>query len=564
MKNDCKNPLTKTLPEWSAEKLCNFRPLLFGAIFLAVGILFSYAVLVRGVSPWLALIPLIVLTASVLLSIYKLRALFRVVVLCICAVVGFFAFLIPLRVYQSLPVLHGEYAVSGVVDECYVYGETQKLLLGDLVVDGKATDGKMVVWVQGGNAQLSSKVSFRAQLTTNDVIQNDGRFLAEEVSRKIRYQANSVTDFTVTGNVFHLFRAVRARVQTVLQYGMSEESSAVAYALLTGDTSLMEKDFLSNFRYGGVAHLFAVSGLHIGAIFAVCARVFQTKKARKIPKVVRFLVVATLLIFYGGICGYSPSVLRATVTCLAFYGYTLLGKRGDGLERIGLAMLFVLTVQPVLLFSVGFLLSFSACFGIALLYRPIFKCFSLFEFACTRLVRTLFHRRDELDERPLLERADFSSRDLPPSITERIRRVVTSFLSVSASAQLATMPISLLAFGYLPTLGLFLNGIFVPILSATYSILLAFVAIACLLPSVCATVVLYLPSTVLSALLITFFVVDFSALTVTVAMPVTAIVVYYLGLLTFTDKWNVSKRFQRVVSVTFWTVFLVLLFLVNV
>ena len=84
-----------------------------------------------------------------------------------------------------------------------------------------------------------------------------------------------------------------------------------------------------------------------------------------------------------------------------------------------------------------------------------------------------------------------------------------------------------------------------PIISAGFSFLLLFVLVACLLPSACAEVVLYLPNVLWSALMLVFEAVDFSTFAVTnVQMTGGSFVCYYGGCTFLTDKWNLRRRWK--------------------
>lgn len=71
--------------------------------------------------------------------------------------------------------------------------------------------------------------------------------------------------------------------------------------MLTGDGSAVENGLLQNFRYGGVAHIFAVSGLHIGVIYAILS--FLLKRIR-MPKLLRCALIFAPLLFYVGVCPF--------------------------------------------------------------------------------------------------------------------------------------------------------------------------------------------------------------------------------------------------------------------
>ena len=283
---------------------------------------------------------------------------------------------------------------------------------------------------------------------------------------------------------------------------MGEEAAALASAILLGNTSGIEEGFLQNVRYGGVAHIFAVSGLHIGAVFAFCLFLFRRKR---VPALVRFLCIALILLLYGGVCGYSASVVRAIITCLTLYGCSLLGLKYDGLESLSLAACLVLLAYPTLLFAVGTQLSFTACLGILFLSRPIRSgmesvCFGASSFVRYRVLKRPFPRKVDM----------FRENTLVKPLKRQAAEKIISFLAVSIAAQLGTFPVLYASFGYLSVLSLLLNCVFVPLITVGFSPLLLFAVAACILPISASGIVLYVPNIVLHAFALPFHYFDFT------------------------------------------------------
>lgn len=145
-------------------------------------------------------------------------------------------------------------------------------------------------------------------------------------------------------------------------------NSGLIYALLTGDRNAVENTTELAFGRAGIAHLLAVSGLHVGFIAAVLT--FALKRFHLRPWL-ECLIVMLPLLFYAYICGFAPSVMRALImfvcTCIA----RMLFSRNDILTSLSWAALIILAVNPFYLFDVGFQLSFMSVFGIATLHAQL-------------------------------------------------------------------------------------------------------------------------------------------------------------------------------------------------
>lgn len=143
----------------------------------------------------------------------------------------------------------------------------------------------------------------------------------------------------------------------------------LAVAMLLGDTDGLAEDDYAAFQRAGVAHITAVSGLHVGilsmALLWLLTRL-RMSKTWQIP------VVAVFLLFYCGVTGFAVSSVRAAVMVLLWVTGGAFGRRPNPVTVVSAAVLIVLILNPLQLFSAGFALSFSAVGGIVLLY-PRFK-----------------------------------------------------------------------------------------------------------------------------------------------------------------------------------------------
>lgn len=140
--------------------------------------------------------------------------------------------------------------------------------------------------------------------------------------------------------------------------------SGLPKALLLGERTDIDEDTLADFRDAGIAHILAISGLHISlmmGIFLFCLRL------ARVPVKVQFWIILIVLIVYCRFLSFSASVIRASVmTCVLLFSRTHRRQR-DSLTSLAAAFVLVLILRPLDLFSVGFQLSFLAVLGLILL-----------------------------------------------------------------------------------------------------------------------------------------------------------------------------------------------------
>lgn len=526
------------------EKLFNFRPIFFLAVFLCFGILFAFLYRLYDVSLWWLCVLLPIIGASFCFCGTKQTILKAVAwwgALCIFFSFGFMAFSAQIKDFESAEVYNGEYTVVGTVIEKEKFSYTAYLLVDNVFIEGKGVDGKLNAYLPlpfYKDIKLGDEIVLFGDVRSDKEIIGKYGFSSYEIGENIQYSCYA-DDCAVADGVTNVFLWLRNHIQTRIDAGMDEESGAVILAVLTGNTSQMDKDLLNNMRYGGIAHIFAVSGLHVGALYAFCLLLFSKTKVGKLPKVGKVALLAAILLFYGGVCGFSPSIIRAVTLCLTAYAAKQLLSSIDFLEMLGFSAIIILFLSPVDLFDVGFQLSFSACLGIVLLQKRIGQvCVEI-----GKVYRKVFPKK--LTDEP--QRMAGNENALPQTFFARARRAVASVLSVSLAAQIATMPIQLIHFGYISGWGLLLNVIFVPLISVAFAFLVVFALLACLLPVGAGSVVLYLPNVFWSAVLLLFETVDFSSLALSGwKVSWQACCCYYGGCIFATDKLYLSAIWKKV------------------
>ncbi len=139
------------------------------------------------------------------------------------------------------------------------------------------------------------------------------------------------------------------------------DGSGLAKALLLGERESLSEKTTADFRDAGIAHVLAVSGLHVSLLMA---GVFLFLRLFRLPPAALFGLVAAFLVFYCRLLDFAPSVVRASILTLLFLLGRVLRRRVDPLTSLSFAFLLILLFRPLDLFSIGFQLSFLAVLGI--------------------------------------------------------------------------------------------------------------------------------------------------------------------------------------------------------
>ena len=122
-------------------------------------------------------------------------------------------------------------------------------------------------------------------------------------------------------------------------------------------------EWLQAFRSTGTAHLLALSGLHVGILLAVFLGALTLVR---LGPAVRVALAVPLLWIWIALVGFPPSAVRAGSMASLALVVLALGRPGEAGRILPMALLGIVLTAPVVLASVGFLLSAGAVTGIAL------------------------------------------------------------------------------------------------------------------------------------------------------------------------------------------------------
>lgn len=151
---------------------------------------------------------------------------------------------------------------------------------------------------------------------------------------------------------------VRHRLQTaVANSTLSPRSQHFIIALLLGNNRLIDADTREMFSAAGIAHILALSGLHIGILsLIVWWLLFPLDYIGQ--RKLRLVITLALLAGYAVFTGLAPSVARATLMTGAAMTGVITYRRNTAINSLGTAALIILVFSPSSLFAIGFQLSF--------------------------------------------------------------------------------------------------------------------------------------------------------------------------------------------------------------
>lgn len=206
-------------------------------------------------------------------------------------------------------------------------------------------------------------------------------------------------------------------------FSSDPEVGGVIRGIVLGDKAALNEDIYDRFRLYGTAHILAVSGLHIGILVTVYRRIY-----RSYPNRILIYILLVALFFYGQITRWSPSVFRAVSMSLIYVGSQVLKRDFDLLTALGISGIISVGLNPGILLSLSFKMSYLAILGIGIVGRRI-----------AARIEIYFQRR------------------LAYICGEEPIRKLSSWAGMYFGVQIVMTPFILHEFNYLTPFGIFLN-----------------------------------------------------------------------------------------------------------
>lgn len=494
------------------KKFVNVRLPVLLACALAAGIglsyVFNYFVIdtIWCITVGIAACVLIIILG---LTLKRFKPSIFILLSLLCFFGGFFNSNARMDNFQKTEISDGEgYYIAAEIEDMSQYENFTYAVLKGLKVDNKRISGKISASIPNQyarNLEIGYKIEFVATLNTANTLFEYGE-LNRNTENNIKYSCTIGNGIIISESSPTFFASIRSKIQNTLFDNLDKNTASICYGMLIGDTGYIDSDTMQSFRFGGIAHIFAVSGLHIGLIYGIAyfllRKILLNSQAASIISVL-------LVFFYAGVCGFTLSSIRAAIMCAVNMITKLVHFKYDGLNALAFSVIIVLCVSPISLFSLGYQLSVCAVGGIMILSKNIEKA---------------------------LNKAKIPSK-------------ISSAAGVSFGAQLGTMPVMLNGFGYLSGAGIVLNIVVVPVISALFYFLFLGTVISTVIPAFAEVLmpVTALPLNGVLSFLLSF---GFENSLVSGFGAGMFIPLYYLTVLAISDKLNLEPL-VRLVGISF-------------
>jgi competence protein ComEC len=278
--------------------------------------------------------------------------------------------------YNGQEVEIGATVLSEAVDK----PKSQSLVLGRLSLNGqRLVKGKIAVsaerWPEYEYGEI---LSLKCRLEAPGLIEDFdyGTYLAVQgiYSTCLRPEISSLgKGDSYRAIIWRPIVFCRQVFRRAVERGLNEPEAGLFKAFILGDKAVISEELSDKFRQSGLSHIVAISGTHITLLSGM---MFFLLLSLGLSRRQAFYAVLPLLVFYVLLAGAPPSAVRS-----GFMGFlVLLAFHVGRLNRLDHSLVLsaaaMLLINPKLLvFDIGFQLSFAAVLGMIYFYPPLDRFF---------------------------------------------------------------------------------------------------------------------------------------------------------------------------------------------
>lgn len=277
---------------------------------------------------------------------------------------------------------------------------------------GKYKNKKFIVYINKKNKKL---------LEYGDLIEIKGEYSAPEVARN--YKGFDYSQYLKTLNIYGTIKVEESKIINKNQLSpilisinnikekmidnanrnMPKRTANLLLGILIGERDNIQEDIIESFRTANLSHILAVSGAHTSYIILGITYLISKSKT---PKRIGYIITIINLLIFIIITGASYSVVRACIMAIVVIGAKICYRKENFFTSICISLIIILIQNPFAINDIGLKLSFMGTAGIVILNKSITNFF----------------------------------------IKLKIKQKIAEALSVTFSAQLMIMPITILNF----------------------------------------------------------------------------------------------------------------------
>ena len=235
-------------------------------------------------------------------------------------------------------------------------------------------NNKFILYLpHGDELKKGTVINLSGEFNLPDLARNTGGFNYRRYlnSQKIYGVIRAKNYYVSNLAKFNLIYYIQDEISKSFARLFPKNEMGLIIGMMIGETKDISEDVLENFKTTGITHLIAVSGSNV--VYVVVLVQFLFKKF--FGKRATYFISIFFLILFMLISGASASVCRATLMIILSICADIFFLKSDTFSNILTSAFILILLNPLVIYDVGFILSFGGTLGIVLLSKDFTKFF---------------------------------------------------------------------------------------------------------------------------------------------------------------------------------------------
>ncbi len=252
----------------------------------------------------------------------------------------------------------------------------KQFIYADGYINGK-THAKISAYVDESDVDYNDTIVLtgKADIPGNSIKFNTYNYLKSkniylQMLKPSSYNVIKDNSFCLRNSIDRYRNYINHRIMTILP----EREGQFIAAMVSGDTTYLDRNTLNNLYSCGIGHIMAVSGSHVMLIAGIVLLILRKLRQNRY---IQFFITEGIAILFCVFSGMSMSVVRATVMLTVFLLGILVKRNSDSLSSLGLAGIVITIFNPYVVRDASFLLSFMGTFAITSFAPFVVKFFDI-------------------------------------------------------------------------------------------------------------------------------------------------------------------------------------------
>lgn len=283
-------------------------------------------------------------------------------------VLNSFLFYIITFIFISLLIIIKVYVIkykSKYIDKEYIItGKVSKVNISDKKVSFIIKGKEKIMCFYYDNIDLNGgdtvKINILLSHPNKNTIPNTFNYQKYLYNSKI-YKVGTVNKITIVKKNKNILNILKSKLESRVSF------NSYLKLFVLGDKKGISESY-DYYKDIGVAHLLAISGMHVSVFVLILRKIFFFLSKKK-----QNIIISIVLLFYSFVTGFTASILRVTT----FFILNSINKNYDfklsQMKILFLSMFILLLINPFFITNIGFLYSFACSISMILIQKYLKK-----------------------------------------------------------------------------------------------------------------------------------------------------------------------------------------------